>query len=182
MLPHFWQKRTYDHNAEREKFLKTTVGAASQPHLVTKIATQQSPAAPAGVSMSFLSTIGKDFKAVFSWLGSAKGQAGVAGTENLAGVGAPVQAGITLLNNWMAEIVKAQALGEAAAATATGEGNTTKAAAVLNAMVPQVAAFAQTQGMSATSAANLNLINTSLVTALNALGAATSTTAATPAA
>jgi len=189
MLPHFWQKRTYDHNAEREKFLKTTVGAASQPHLVTKIATQQSPAAPAGVSMSFLSTIGKDFKAVFSWLGSAKGQAVVAGTENLvevgaavAGVGAPVQAGITLLNNWMAEIVKAQALGEAAAATATGEGNTTKAAAVLNAMVPQVAAFAQTQGMSATSAANLNLINTSLVTALNALGAATSTTAATPAA
>lgn len=135
--------------------------------------------------MSFLSTVGKDFKAVFAWLGSSKGQAVVSGVENVvevgatvAGIGAPVEAGINLLNNWMAEIVKAQALGEAAAATATDAGNTTKAAAVLNAMIPQVASFAQTQGLSATSAANITLINTSLVTALNALGATTATPAA----
>lgn len=130
--------------------------------------------------MSFLSTVGKDIKGVFTWLGSAKGQAVVAGTENLvevgatiAGIGAPVQAGINLLNNWMAEIVKAQAIGEAAAATGTAEGNTTKAAAVLNAIGPQVTAFAQSQGLPATSAANLAVINTALVTALNALGSTT---------
>ena len=134
--------------------------------------------------MSFLSVVGKDFKAAFAWLGSSKGQAVVSSTEavvesvaTVAGLGAPVQAGITVLNNWMAEIVKAQALGEAAAATGTAQGDTTKAALVLSAMAPQVAAFAQTEGMSATSAANMDVINTALVTALTALGAAAPTTA-----
>ena len=133
--------------------------------------------------MSFLTKIGSDFKAVFAFLGSSKGQAVVTGVETaseavatVAGLGAPVQDGINLLNTWMAEIVKAQALGEAAAETGTAEGNTTKAAAVLNAMVPQVATFAQTQGMSATSAANMTIINNALVTALNALGTSTAPT------
>jgi hypothetical protein len=160
-----------------------SVKIIAQPATATITATKEQ-------TVSFLSTIGKDFKAVFAFLGSSKGQAIVAGTENLVevgatvvGVGAPVTAGINLLNTWMGEIVKAQALGEAAAATGTTSGNLAKASSVLTAMVPQVAAFAQTQGLSATSAANLNLINTSLVTALTALGSATTAAPApTPAA
>lgn len=128
--------------------------------------------------MSFLATVGKDFKAVFSWLGSTKGQAVVAGAEGVAesvatavGVGAPVQAGINLFNNWLAEIVKAESLA-AAADEQTGSG-ATKAAVVLSTMVPQLTAFLQDQGLAtANVATDAQIINTALVTALNAIGAA----------
>ena len=135
--------------------------------------------------MSFLSNIGKDFKAVFGWLGSSKGQAIVAGTENLvevsatiAGVGAPVQAGLNLLNNWMGEAIKLQAIGEAAAATAGG--GATKGAAVLSTMEPQLLAFLQQNGYATTNVgAQAAVINDAAVALLNALGAPV--TPATPA-
>ena len=139
--------------------------------------------------MSFLSTIGGDVKKVFTWLGSTKGQTVVKAVETvgedvatIAGIGTPVQAGIDVLNNWMTEILKAEALGAAAvtAGSAAGEANTTKAALVISAMTPQVLAFATANGFPAPDAANAEIINTALVTALDALGAAPATTPATP--
>jgi hypothetical protein len=125
--------------------------------------------------MSFLSTIGKDFKAVFAFLGSQKGQTIVSAAEGVgeaiataAGLGAPVQAAFTLLNKWGTEIVKTEALA-AAAGQQEGSGPL-KAAAVLSQIGPELA-WAQSQGLGATSAANIALINDSLVTILKALGA-----------
>lgn len=126
--------------------------------------------------MSFLSAVGKDFKAVFGFLGSPKGQTVIATGEVLAqsvanavGAGAPVQAGITLLNNWGGEIIKTEALA-AAAGQQTGSGPT-KAAGVINAMMPQLLAFLTSQGATtATAQAQASTITDSLVTVLNALG------------
>lgn len=131
--------------------------------------------------MSFLSTVGKDFKSVFSWLGSSKGQAVVAAGEGLAegvatvaGVGAPVQAGITLINSWLNKIITTETLA-AAAEQQTGSG-TQKAAAVLTAIGPEL-----NQYFPGTTAAQASIINTALVTVLNTLGTPAAATA-TPAA
>ena len=125
--------------------------------------------------MSFLSTFGKDFKAVFSWLGSSKGQATVAGVEGVteaaatvAGAGAPVGAALTLINTWGTEIIKTEALA-AAAEVQNGTGEQ-KAAAVMTAVEPAIQ-FAAANGLPAPNAANAKIINDALVTALNALGA-----------
>jgi len=126
--------------------------------------------------MSFLATVGKDFKAIFAWLGSTKGQAVVSGVEGTAeavataiGAGAVVQAGIDLVNKWLAEILKVESL-SAAAAEQTGSG-ATKAAAVIAAVTPSVTAFATANGLPAPTAASLTTINTALVSVLNTLGA-----------
>jgi hypothetical protein len=125
--------------------------------------------------MSFLGTIGKDFKAVFAFLGSAKGQQVVSGVEGLAvagatafGAGAPVAAALSLINTWGTEIIKTEALA-AAAGSQTGSG-AQKAAAVLAAIDPAIQ-FAAANGLPAPSAANATIINNALVVALNALGA-----------
>lgn len=121
--------------------------------------------------MSFLGTIGKDFKAVFSWLGSSTGQAVVTAGEGLAesiatvaGIGAPVQAGIDLINSWMKKIITTETIA-AAAAQQDGSG-TQKAAAVLAAIGQEL-----NQYFPGTTAAQAATINTALVTVLNTLGA-----------
>lgn len=127
--------------------------------------------------MSFLSTVGKDFKAVFAWLGSSKGQALVQTAEataevvaTAAGVGAPVAAGINLINNWMGEAIKVESLA-AAAGSQTGSGSQ-KAAAVLNVMTPELTSFLQGKGYtSAQITAQANAINTEIVALLNLIGA-----------
>jgi hypothetical protein len=126
--------------------------------------------------MSFLSAIGKDFKAVFAWLGSAKGQAIVATTEGAAvaiatpfGLGPAIAGAETLFNSWLAEVVKTETLA-AAADQQTGSG-VQKAAAVIAAMTPQAITFAQHNGLAAPTAESLQTINTSVVAVLNALGA-----------
>lgn len=139
--------------------------------------------------MSFLSAAGKDFKAVFGWLESSKGQTVVAGVEGTAiavgtafGAGVVVSAGVALLNKWMGEAIKVETL--AAAAGAQVGSGATKSAAVLSTMVPELTAFLQSQGYTtAQVTAQANTINDALVTALNALGAPASTpTPAAPAA
>lgn len=132
--------------------------------------------------MSFLATVGKDFKAVFAWLGSSGGQAVVAGVEGTAvavatavGAGAPVTAGIALLNNWINEAIKVESL-SAAAAAQSGSG-TQKAAAVLSTMVPELTSYLQAQGItSANVSSQATAINTAVVNLLNTL-----TSPATPA-
>jgi len=118
------------------------------------------------MSLSILNKIGADFKAVFSWLGSPKGQAVIAAGETLAvSLGAPA-ALINVANNWLTEIIKAETLATAAG-TQTGSG-AQKAAAVLSAVTPQVLAFAQAQGVAAPTAAQIATANDSLVSFLNA--------------
>lgn len=129
--------------------------------------------------MSFLATLGKDVKAVFSWLGSSKGQAVIAGVETTAtGVatalnplaGAALTSGFTLVNNWMTEAVKMEALA-AAAGTQTGSG-TTKAAAVLGTMVPELTTYLNNAGYtSANVTAKATTINNLIVSLLNTLEA-----------
>lgn len=128
--------------------------------------------------MSFLATVGKDFKAVFAWLGSSKGQAVIGAGEAVAegvaaaaGVGAPVAAGIALVNNWMGEAIKMEALATAADAQ-TGTG-ATKAAAVLSTMTPELTAFLQGKGYTSEQVTTeANDINNLVVQLLNKLGSA----------
>jgi hypothetical protein len=127
--------------------------------------------------MSFLATIGKDFKAVFAWLGSSQGQAVVTAGENVAvtvataaGVGAPVIAGINLINSWMSEAIKTEALAAAAGAQ-TGSG-AQKSAAVLATMIPELTAYLQNKGYTtANVTATATTINNAIVGLLNTLEA-----------
>ena len=120
--------------------------------------------------MSFLSTVGKDFKAVFTWLGSSTGQAVVSSVE--AGVELAVPAitpAITLVNSWMAEAIKVETLANAAT-SAAGTG-TQKAAAALSTMTPQVIAWANANGYAVPNSTQISAINTAVVNVLNLLGA-----------
>lgn len=115
--------------------------------------------------MSFLSTIGKDVKAVFTWLASPKGQtvidtAGavvVAVDPQLAGV-------VTLAESWITKAVSTEAL--AVAAAGTENTSTQKAAAVISEMGPIVAQY-----FPAATAAQLTNANNAIVAFLNAFEA-----------
>ena len=129
---------------------------------------------------SVLSTIGKDVKGVFAFLGSSKGQAIIATGESLVeAVYPPLTSVINLANTWMVEIVKDEALA-AAAGQQDGTG-AQKAAAVISTVTPAALAFAQTNGLPAPTAVQLEAANTALVAFLNAFGAGAAI-AATPAA
>jgi hypothetical protein len=129
--------------------------------------------------MSWLSTLGKDVGKVFGWLGSPKGQAIVGAGEAVAEAVCPALDGVLgITNTWLQEIYKAQALATAAGATGTA-GGAQKAAMVLNALSPQVLAFAKTQGLPTPTATDLQTANNALVAFLNALGAGSSTVSTT---
>jgi hypothetical protein len=143
---------------------------------------EPAPATPEVLPMSFLSAVGKDAKAFFSWFGSAKGQAIVKTGEglvqaaaNVAGIGQPVQAGLNLVNTWMGEILQTEVIATAAAQQ-NGSGEQ-KAAAVVAAMTPQLMSFLQGQNITSEAAtAKAKTISDALVLVLNTLG----TDAATP--
>ncbi len=137
---------------------------------------------------TFLSDFGKDFKAVFSWLGSASGQATITGVETTTVAVASainpaaglVIAGVeTLINSALKEIISVEAVAAAAGAQ-TGTG-AQKAAAVISAITPQVAALLTSVGVSAPTSTQVQnvatAVNNGLVSVLNALPAASSTTA-----
>jgi hypothetical protein len=89
--------------------------------------------------MSFLSAIGKDIKAVFGWLGSSKGEKVIETAGGIAvAFGAPAML-VNLAENWIHKVIATEALA-VAAGQQDGSG-TQKAAAVLNAMEPVVAAY-----------------------------------------
>ena len=130
--------------------------------------------------MSFLSTVGKDFKAVFTWLGSTNGQAVVGSVEAGVEIAVPaITPAITLINSWMAEAIKVETLATAAASD-TGTG-TQKAAAALSTMTPQVIAWATANGYSVPNSTQISAINSAVVNVLNLLGssAVPATTTAT---
>lgn len=133
---------------------------------------------------SFLSAVGNDFKDVFAFLGSAKGQAAVAGVEATAVAvttainpiaGAALTGFETLLNAGLKEVISIEAV--AAAAGAQSGTGTQKAAAVVSAIAPSTGAFLQSIGVSAPTDAQVQSLSTtlsnSLVAILNAVPAPT---------
>jgi hypothetical protein len=124
------------------------------------------------MAMSFLSAIGKDFKAVFSFLGSPVGKAVVGVVETGVEAAVPATTRVfNLVNNWMSEIIKVETLATAASQQ-TGSG-AIKAAAVINSLTPEILQFAKTNGYPIPGAAQIAIINTALVTVLNTLGSTT---------
>ena len=116
---------------------------------------------------SILSTIGKDVKGVFAWIGSPAAQNIIkTGEAVVEAVYPPATAIIAIGNTFMTEAIKVEALAAAAGAQ-TGSG-TQKAAAVLNAATPQVLAFAQQYGLAAPTAEQLAQANNAIVAFLNA--------------
>ncbi len=119
--------------------------------------------------MSFLSTAARDIKAVFCWLGSSKGQQVLATGEAVAeAVGAP-QAVVNIADYWIKKAITVESLA-VAAGQEQGSG-TTKAAAVLADVTPQVIAIAKANGLPVPTVDNISKANDALVAFLNALGA-----------
>jgi hypothetical protein len=127
---------------------------------------------------SVLQTIGKDIKGVFTFLGSAKGQAIIATGETVAeDLGVPAGL-IALANSGLNEIIKLETI-----ATAAGTQNGTgaqKSAAVVSALTPAVLAYAQQNGLATPTAAEIQNAVNGLVAFANALSGSPATT--TPAA
>src|ERR1700676_3911714 len=122
------------------------------------------------MAMSFLSTIGKDFKAVFSWLGSPTGKVIVGVVEGAVETAVPATTAVfTLVNNWMTEAIEVETMA-AAASQQTGSGMQ-KSAMVLNTMTPQILAFAASQNYPVPNAAKITEINSAIVNVLNLIGA-----------
>lgn len=118
---------------------------------------------------SVLSSIGKDAKAVFTWLGSSKGQALITTGEGVAEAIVPQLTGIiNIANTYLTEAIKTESIA-AAAGVQTGSG-TQKSAAVLSAVTPVVLAYAQQAGLSAPTSAQLSAANDAIVAFLNAFG------------
>lgn len=114
--------------------------------------------------MSFLSTIGKDIKGVFAWLGSPKGQTVIHTAEAVVVAVDPALASIVnIVDSWITKIITTEALA-AAAGQQDGSG-AQKAAAVLNAIQPEI-----TKYFPAATSDQLTAANTALVAFLNALG------------
>lgn len=129
--------------------------------------------------MSFLSSLGKDFKAVFSWIGSAKGQATIATVEGATtavvaavnpGAGLAMEGIEDLVNVALKQIVTVETVAAAAAAQ-TGTG-AQKLAAVVSAVAPQVGTTLKTLGVATPTDTQVQSISTvvanSLVAILNA--------------
>lgn len=123
--------------------------------------------------MSFLSALGKDFKAVFSYLGSTKGQATIATVEGASvavttainpAAGAALAGIEALINTALKSVVTAEALA-AAAEQQTGTG-AQKAAAAASALAPEVSTVLVSLGVKAPTATQVQSISTVVATSL----------------
>lgn len=135
--------------------------------------------APEEQSMSFLSFLGKDVKAVFNWLGSAKGQPTLStGEAVIESVYPPATGIINLANTWITEAVKEETLATAAGVQ-TGSG-VQKSAAVISAVTPSILTFAKQNGLGTPTAEQIQNANNAIVAFLNAFGAPATPTAPAP--
>ena len=119
---------------------------------------------------SILSTIGSDAKKVFAFLGSSKGQQIIAAGEGVLVTVDPGLAGLAgLFNTYAAEALKIEAI-----ATAAGSQSGTgaqKLAAVVAAVTPTALAYAQSAGLAAPTAAEIQNQVTAAVAFVNAINA-----------
>ena len=112
--------------------------------------------------MRFLSAIATDFKRVFAWVGSPKGQAVITGVEGVILSVDPALSGIfSLANSWMNKVLTTESLA-AAAGQQNGSG-TQKASAVLVAMGPEISKYFPTA-----TAAEISNANNAIVAFLQA--------------
>lgn len=121
--------------------------------------------------MSFLSGLkvfGQDIVKVFSWAASPKGQAVVAAGEAVAETAFPVSVPIiNLANAWFAKAYQVETLA-VAANQATGTGPD-KAALAMQTITPQVLAYAQQEGVSPRTAAQIQAANDAIVAFIKAM-------------
>lgn len=135
---------------------------------------------------SFLDAIGNDAKAVFAFVASPKGQAEITAGEAAAvtvtaainpAAGLVLSGVETLVNAGLTEVVKVEQL--AASAGAQSGTGAQKAAAVAQAVTPQITSLLESLGVSAPTATQVqsvaSALTTGLVGVLNALPASTTT-------
>lgn len=114
--------------------------------------------------MSWLESAAHKFGSIFSFLESPKGQTIITAGEGVVTAIDPALApAITLANSWIQKIFTTESVA-AAALQSTGNG-TQKAAVVIAAVTPDIEKYFPT-----TTATNIQVANTALVTFLNALG------------
>lgn len=117
---------------------------------------------------SLLDTIGSDAKSVFKWFLSAQGQKVIQTGEAIAEAIDPGLTGvINIANSWMAEIIRTQALATAAGMQSGSDKE--KAAMTINAVTPEILAFAKQNGLPIPTADKIQKANDALVLFLNAL-------------
>ena len=121
--------------------------------------------------MSFLSGLkvfGTDVEKAFAWFGSSKGQATVAAGEAVVEAVAPASAPIVdLFNTWAKKAYAVESLA-AAAGQSTGSGPD-KAALALQTITPTVVGYAQSEGLSARTAAQITAANNAVIAFINAM-------------
>jgi hypothetical protein len=112
--------------------------------------------------MSFLSSVGKGFKAVFDWLASPKGQAVLVTGGDVVATIDPALAGIVgLAESWIQKVITTETIA-AAAGSQQGSG-AQKAAAVISAIQPEVSKYFPTA-----TADQIEKANAAIVAFLNA--------------
>jgi hypothetical protein len=169
--------------AEPKEIPMSTVPAVPAPPSPTGGVVAPTPK-PNGF-VSFLKVIGSDAKKVLAFLASPKNQAIVVATENAGAaiVGAidpaltaPIASFMPLIQNWTAEIFKAEALGAAAIGVDPAATDIQKSAAVISALAPQVIAFAEANKLPIPTGDRMQAANDALVAFFDAFeGPATPT-------
>jgi hypothetical protein len=132
--------------------------------------------------MSFwtgLKVFGTDLEKAFAWFGSTQGQAIVQTGESVLEAFLPVTIPVVnLFNQWATKAYNVEALA-AAAGKATGTG-ADKAALALSSITPLVLQYAEQEGLSARTAAQITTANNALIAFINAMtGTETPTSSAT---
>lgn len=121
--------------------------------------------------MSFLSGLkvfGMDIEKAFAWFGSPKGQAVIASgetaVEDIVPASVPL---VNLFNSWAQKAYNIESIA-VAAGKQTGTG-VDKAAAVTTAILPDVLTYAEQDGMSERTAAQITAANSAVVAFINAM-------------
>lgn len=121
--------------------------------------------------MSFLSGLkvfGSEIEKAFAWFGSPSGKtivaAGEAVLEGVIPATAPI---VDIFNGWAAKAYTVESLAVAAAKT-NGTG-TDKASMVISSVTPQVLQYAQQQGLSPRTAAQIQTANNAVIAFINAM-------------
>ena len=124
----------------------------------------------------WLSTIAKDAKRVFAWLGSPAGQKTVKGAEAVVETGAAlvdpaiapeIDAGVALFNDWGRQALQIETVASAAGQV-SGTG-AQKAASVIQAMAPFVQEYATKYDATPATEAQLQTLNNAAVAFLDNL-------------
>jgi hypothetical protein len=121
--------------------------------------------------MSFLSGLkvfGTDLEEAFAWFGSPTGQAIVKAGEGVLTTVLPITIpAVNLFNTWATKAYNVEALA-AAAGKATGSGPD-KAALLLTDLTPVILQYAEEEGLSPRTAAQITAANNAVIAFINAM-------------